>query len=126
MALQETRWQDKDIMYTKSHTLFYSGKEEGTTEFGVVFVVERNMKRNVLDFKAVEESICVSRIKTRFQNVSFINVHAPTDEKEEPEKEASIKSKRSIRFMFLQRHKNSAGGPQRQSWERRNLSRINW
>jgi len=55
-ALQETRWrQGKDIMDMKSHTLFYSSKEKGVREFGVAFVVERNMKRNVLDFKAVDE-----------------------------------------------------------------------
>jgi L-fucose mutarotase/ribose pyranase (RbsD/FucU family) len=54
----------------------------------VAFVVDRNMKRNVLDFKAVDERICVLRIKTRFQNMSLINVHAPTEEKEESEKEA--------------------------------------
>ena len=87
-ALQETRWQGKDIMDMKSHTLFYSGKEKGTREFGVAFIVERNMKKNVLDFKAVDERICVLRIKTKFQNVSLINVHAPTEEKEETEKEA--------------------------------------
>ena len=44
-ALQETRWQGKDILDMKSHTLFYSGKEEGTREFGVAFIVDRNMKR---------------------------------------------------------------------------------
>jgi len=75
-------------MDMKSHTLFYSGKEKGVREFGVAFVVERNMKRNVLDFKAVDERICVLRIKTRFQNMSLINVHAATEEKEESEKEA--------------------------------------
>jgi exonuclease III len=67
-ALQETRWQGKDIMDMKSHMLFYSGKEEGTREFGVAFIVERNMKRNVLDFNAVDERICVLRIKTKFHN----------------------------------------------------------
>ena len=81
-ALQETRWQGKDIMDMKSHTLFYSGKEEGSRESGVPFVVERNMKQNVLDFKAVNERIRVLRIKTRFQNISLIKVHAPTEEKE--------------------------------------------
>jgi hypothetical protein len=34
----------------------------------VAFVVGRSMKRNVLDFKAVDEQICVLRIKTRLQN----------------------------------------------------------
>jgi hypothetical protein len=55
MALLETRLQGKDIMDMKSLTLFHSGKEEETREFGVAFVVERNVKRNVLDFKAVDE-----------------------------------------------------------------------
>jgi hypothetical protein len=36
-------------MDMKSHTLFYSGKEEGNREFRVAFIVERKMKRNVLD-----------------------------------------------------------------------------
>jgi hypothetical protein len=74
-------------MEMKSHTLLYSGKEGGTKEFGVAFVVERNMKRNILDFKGVDERMCVLRIKTKFQNLSLINVHAPTEEKEELEKE---------------------------------------
>ena len=55
MALQETRWQGKDIMDKKSHTLFCSGKEGGTREFGVAFVVERSMKQGILDFKAVDK-----------------------------------------------------------------------
>ena len=55
MALQETRWQGTDIMDMKSHTLFYSSKEGGTREYGVAFVVERNVKLDVLDFKAVDE-----------------------------------------------------------------------
>jgi exonuclease III len=87
-ALQETRWQGKDITDMKSHTLFYSGKEEETRELGVAFIVERSMKRNILDFKAVDERICVLRIQTKFHNTSFINVHAPTEEKDEMEKEA--------------------------------------
>jgi len=41
------RRQGKDITHMKSHILFYSGKEKGTTEFGVAFVVNRSMKTNV-------------------------------------------------------------------------------
>jgi hypothetical protein len=58
-AVQERRWQGKDLMDMKSHTLFYSGKEEGTREFGVAFIAERSMKRYVLDFKAVDERMCL-------------------------------------------------------------------
>jgi hypothetical protein len=87
-AIQETRWQGKDIKDIKSHTLFYNGKEEGSREFEVAFVVERNMKWNGLDFEGVDERMCVLRIKTKFQNLSLINMHAPTEEKEEFKKEA--------------------------------------
>jgi endonuclease/exonuclease/phosphatase family metal-dependent hydrolase len=92
-ALQEKVLQGKDIMnmkhtHTHTHTHFYSGKEEGIIKCGVAFIVERNMKRNVLDFKAVDKRLCVLRINTKFQNISFINVHAATQEKEELEKEA--------------------------------------
>jgi exonuclease III len=126
-ALQETRWQGKDIMDTKSHTLFYCGKKEGTRELGVAFIVERGMKRNILDFKAVDERICVLRIKTKFHNRSFISVHAPTEENEETEKEAFCrKVEKAYDACPLQRYKNIAGGLECQSWERGNLPRINW
>ena len=54
----------------------------------MAFVFKSNVKRNVLDCKAVDERICVLRIKTRSQNASLIIVHAPTEEKEELEKKA--------------------------------------
>jgi hypothetical protein len=86
-ALQETRWQGKDLMDMKSHTIFYDGKEKGTREFGLAVVVDRIMKRNVLDFKTVDERICILRIKTKFLNLSCINLHDPTEKKDEIEKE---------------------------------------
>jgi hypothetical protein len=46
------------------------------------------MKRNVLEFKAVDERICVLRIETKFQNMSLINVTPPQKKKEDSEKEA--------------------------------------
>ena len=47
----------------------------------MAFVVHRDMKRYVLDFKAVDEKICILRIKTKFNNLIFINVLAPTEER---------------------------------------------
>ena len=66
--------------------IFYNGKEEGTREVVVEFIVERNIIPNILEFKAVVERICVLTIKIRFRNISFIKMHAPTDEMEELKK----------------------------------------
>ena len=54
----------------------------------MAFVVHRSMKRNVIDFKAVDDRMCILRIKTKFSDPSFINVCAPTEEKGGIEKEA--------------------------------------
>jgi len=43
------------------------------------------MNRNVLDFKAVDNRICILRIETKFHNQSCINVHAATEGKGEVE-----------------------------------------
>ena len=47
----------------------------------MAFIVERSMKRNVLDFKAADERIRILRINIKLQTVSFIKVHDPTEEK---------------------------------------------
>jgi len=38
-------------MDKKSHIFFVSGKEKGTREFGVGCVLDRSVKRNVMEFK---------------------------------------------------------------------------
>jgi hypothetical protein len=53
----ETRWRAKGVMDTKTHTIFYSGKEKGAHEAGVAFLVDKNMKQNILDFKPVNENV---------------------------------------------------------------------
>jgi hypothetical protein len=51
--------------HARTHTHFYSGKGKGTGEFGVAFVVDRIMKRNVLDIMAFDERICFLGIITK-------------------------------------------------------------
>jgi hypothetical protein len=69
-------------MDTKTH-IFYSGKEKRTHETGVTLLVDKKMKQNILDFKPINENICTIRINSGFFNLYMINVHGPTEEKDE-------------------------------------------
>jgi hypothetical protein len=61
-------------MDIKTHTFFLSGKERGKHEYGVAFAVKKEERNKVLDFKAINERICLLRIKTKFGNLSIMNV----------------------------------------------------
>ena len=42
---------------------------------------------NVIGFEAINERICKIRIKGKYNNMSLVNMYAPTEDKEDPEKE---------------------------------------
>lgn len=87
IALQETKWLGVNVLKTNGYVLYYSGKNTGNRSFGTGFLV--NLKRNsqILEFKAINERICSLRVKSKFYNIYMICVHAPTEDKEEEEKE---------------------------------------
>ncbi|PNF38233.1 hypothetical protein B7P43_G11852 [Cryptotermes secundus] len=91
-AIQEIRWLGKgimDILYILYYRniLYVSGKTEGNKEFGVAFVIEQEFKSAIINFKPISERICTLRIRTKFFNMTLMNVHAPTEEKEEEVKD---------------------------------------
>ncbi|PSN35184.1 Craniofacial development protein 2 [Blattella germanica] len=43
-AVQETRWHGDGINEVKGYTIMYSGKKEGTQEYGTAFIVSKNLK----------------------------------------------------------------------------------
>jgi len=49
--------------------------------------VSNRIRNNVIAFEPVNERISKIRIKGKFQNMTLITAHAPTEEKEEREKE---------------------------------------
>jgi hypothetical protein len=65
--------------------MFQSGKSNGKREFGVAYIANKEMKKNMLGFTLVSVRICRLRVKTRFFNLSVINVHPPTEDKDETE-----------------------------------------
>ena len=78
MAIQEIHWIDQGTLEKKDHPIFYScDRKQHMLEVG--FVVKKNFKRMVIDFKAISTRICTLRIKGKSFNYTIINVHAPTE-----------------------------------------------
>lgn len=84
-ALQETKWKGVKVMDSKGYTMFCSGGNNNT--FGTGFLVDKSVKGNVIKFEAVNERLCTLRIRGKFFNITLVNVHAPTEEKDEIDKD---------------------------------------
>jgi exonuclease III len=79
ISIKEIRRKGKGIMDTGNFTLFYSGHVSNT--FGTGFLVNRKYKWAVINFEAIDERICLLRIKGKFNNMTIICVHTPTKKK---------------------------------------------
>jgi len=85
-AVQEIRWTGEGIIDKKGHKFFYSSDRKYHM-FGTCFIVNKRIKHLVIDFKAKTPRICEIRVRGLFVNYSLNCVHAPTDEKDNNEKE---------------------------------------
>jgi hypothetical protein len=82
VVIQEMQCHGQGTYDMKGYTMLYSGKVNGTHEFGVGFIVNIKIKDNIKDFKLINQRICAICIRTKCQNMWIINTHAPTEEKD--------------------------------------------
>ena len=85
-ALQEIRWSGSEIFDSGDFIMCYSGNKE-RRQFGTGFLINKKYKHLIMDFNPESERICTLRIKGVFFNTTIICVHAPTEEKEEIQKD---------------------------------------
>jgi hypothetical protein len=50
-------------------------------------MIRNEIKKDILSFEPYNERLCKLRIKGKFNNLSIISAHAPTEEMDEEEKE---------------------------------------
>jgi len=87
IALQELRWKGTGQINKPKYTLYYSRNAEKTGQMGTGFMIRNEIKKNILSFEPYNERLGKLRIKGKFNNLSIVSIHAPTEEKDEEEKE---------------------------------------
>ena len=87
IAFQELRWKGTRQINKPNYTLYYSCNPEKTGQMGTGFMIQNEIKKNILSFEPYNERLCKLRIKRKYNNLSIVSVHAPTEEKDEEEKE---------------------------------------
>ena len=85
-AIQETRWRGRESVYQlNGFTVLSSGGRGG--QYGTAFIVDARWGKHIIDWKPINERICMLRLRGRFFNYSIINVHAPHNGRPDEEKE---------------------------------------
>jgi exonuclease III len=87
VALQEIRWKEEGQIKKDTYNLYYSCKEGQTGQLGTGFVATKEIVKNIMGFEPINERIRKLRLKGKYHNITIINIHAPTEEKDEDTKE---------------------------------------
>ncbi|PSN45867.1 hypothetical protein C0J52_19674 [Blattella germanica] len=87
VAVQETRWSNTEIIKKKDFTFYYGGPKTRTGQAGTGFFIRTKVMNYVIGFETYNERISKLRIKGKYNNVTLINVYAPTEEYQDNIKE---------------------------------------
>jgi exonuclease III len=77
-ALQEIHWLGQGILERRDCNVYYSC-QKNKHEFGCGFIVNKKGKHLVMDFTPIDHRTCILRVRGRFNNMSLICTHAPTE-----------------------------------------------
>jgi hypothetical protein len=74
------------VMQKRDYDLYYSCHDSKHT-FVTGFVVNKRVSHMVISLEPLDMRMCYLHLKNRFFNISTINAHVPTEDKEEEENE---------------------------------------
>jgi hypothetical protein len=83
------RWCGNGIFDSRDFTVCYNWNKE-QTQFGRGFAIHKTYKSLIMDFNPVNERLCSLRMKGKFFNTTLVCVHAPTEEKDDEQRDTSM------------------------------------
>ncbi|XP_029348373.1 uncharacterized protein LOC100575877 [Acyrthosiphon pisum] len=86
VALQEIRWKEAGSIDMGNMTILFGGCDE-RRQYGDGFSVRKNIVPTIKDFRIINPRLALLKIETKSFDIVFINVHAPTEDKSQQEKE---------------------------------------
>jgi len=87
LAIQETRWPGTGYIKKKDFSIYYSGTRDQIGQVGTGFILLGRIRDNVIGFEAMNERFCKIGLKSKCNNLTLINIYAPTEDKTDEEKE---------------------------------------
>jgi exonuclease III len=84
-ATQELRWVGSGVIQKRDCDLYYICHDSKHI-FGTGYVVNKRISHMVRGFEPLGIRMCYLRLKSGFFNISVINAHAPTEDKEKEKK----------------------------------------
>ncbi|XP_072392279.1 uncharacterized protein [Diabrotica undecimpunctata] len=81
MALQETKQLGSEITDIEDMVLFKSGSKDRM--LGTGFLVAKCIKDKVIAFNPISDRMCSIRIKSKKRSWSIINIHVPSEDKDD-------------------------------------------
>ena len=86
-ALQEIRWPQQGEIGIGKYNIFYSGRQDNQHVGEVGFCIHKKIAGAVMSFTPINERIAKIKLKGRWFNITIITAHAPTEDKEDEEKD---------------------------------------
>ena len=87
LGIAESRWTGHGIKRTETgHTIIYSGVENHHIH-GVAIIMDLKASKALIEWEPISERIIRARFESKYCKLTFIQVYAPTNEKEDEVKD---------------------------------------
>jgi len=85
LGISKMRWTGSGKFVSEDTTVIYSGGEKHERGVGILF--DKTTEKVIINWEPVSDRIITARLKTRFTNVTIIQVYAPTETAWDAEKD---------------------------------------